>query len=550
MAPIVQAGYFRNAQAPATGFAALSGPARLVMLTEQTRDYEAGRYTRVFGMLKRYVAATGALMLVAVPILWIFMPYLIGVAYGPTFRAHATDAARLVLLAAALQVVWGWTKSFPVSIGRPGLRVIVQSIEIAVFIPLLLIFASRWGATGAAGAMLASTVGLLRDLDGDHPPARGLAPLDGTGGAVKVVIVSGIWPPDVGGPASHAPEVAAFLRARRHDVEVVITADSEPAPEPYPVHWVSRSMRPGVRHAAVVKLLAGLARHANVVYTTGMLGRSSLGALVARTPFVTKLTADPAYERARRWGLSDGSLEEFQLTPGARTLPLRLTRDLDVRRAAHVVTPSAYLRELAIGWGVPADRVTLLPNPTPPVSGLPPHEELRKQFGLTGPTLVFAGRLTAQKSLDLGIEAARRAGVDLVIAGDGPDREALEALGYGRFLGALPRQKVLELFRAGDASLLSSSWENFPHTVVEALAVGTPVIATRTGGVAEVLEDGVNGLLVDPGDVEALTAAIDRFFLDPALAGILTENAVESVADYAPDRVYGRLERILITAAG
>ncbi len=109
-------------------------------------------------MLSRYVASTGALMLVAVPILWIVMPFLIGIAYGPAFRAHATDAARLVLVAAALQLVWGWTKSFPVSIGRPGLRVIVQAIEIAVFIPLLLIFASRWGATGAAGAMLVSTV--------------------------------------------------------------------------------------------------------------------------------------------------------------------------------------------------------------------------------------------------------------------------------------------------------------------------------------------------------------------------------------------------------
>ena len=75
---------------------------------------------------------------------------------------------------------------------------------------------------------------------------------------------------------------------------------------------------------------------------------------------------------------------------------------------------------------------------------------------------------------------------------------------------------MLELFRAGDASLLSSSWENFPHTVVEALAVGTPVIATRTGGVAEVVEDGVNGLIVEPGDVAALTAAIELFFTDPA----------------------------------
>ena len=118
-----------------------------------------------------------------------------------------------------------------------------------------------------------------------------------------------------------------------------------------------------------------------------------------------------------------------------------------------------------------------------------------------------------------------------------------------RFLGPLPRVGVLELFRAGDASLLSSAWENFPHTVVEALAVGTPVIATRTGGVAEVLEDGVNGLVVEPGDVEALTAAIDRFFTDGALAALLSEGAAPSVADYAPERVYSRLERILVAAA-
>jgi O-antigen/teichoic acid export membrane protein len=158
VAPIVEAGYFRNAQAPATGLAALSAPARLVMLTEQTRDFEAGRHDQVLAMHRRYVRSTGGLMIVAVPILWIVMPFLIGLAYGPDFRAHASDAARLVLVAAALQLVWGWTKSFPVSIGRPGLRVYTQAIEIAVFIPLLLIFASKWGATGAAAAMLVSTV--------------------------------------------------------------------------------------------------------------------------------------------------------------------------------------------------------------------------------------------------------------------------------------------------------------------------------------------------------------------------------------------------------
>jgi glycogen synthase len=107
---------------------------------------------------------------------------------------------------------------------------------------------------------------------------------------------------------------------------------------------------------------------------------------------------------------------------------------------------------------------------------------------------------------------------------------------------------VLELFRAADASLLSSSWENFPHTVVEALAVGTPVIATRTGGVAEVVRDGENGLVVEPGDLDALTGAIERFFADRALAERLRANAAASVTDYAPERVYGRLAEILAGA--
>jgi glycosyltransferase involved in cell wall biosynthesis len=362
---------------------------------------------------------------------------------------------------------------------------------------------------------------------------------------MRVLVVSGIWPPDVGGPASHAPEVAAFLLGRGHRVEVVVTADGPPAPEAYPVRFVARSLPPGVRHLRAAELVRSRARKADVVYTTGMFGRSTAGSLAARRPYVIKLTADAAYERAKRWGLFRGSLAEFQADAGAATLPLRLARDLDVRRAAHVVCPSAYLRELAIGWGVEPERVTVLPNPAPPVPELPPRAELRERFGFDGPTLVFAGRLTTQKSLPLAIEAARRAGAALVIAGDGPDRAALEAIGGARFLGPQPREDVLALFRAADASILSSSWENFPHSVVEALAVGTPVIATRTGGVAEAVEDGVNGLVVEPEDVDALTAAIGRFFEDEPLRERLRVAAAPSVARYAPEQVYGRLEQLL-----
>jgi glycosyltransferase involved in cell wall biosynthesis len=372
---------------------------------------------------------------------------------------------------------------------------------------------------------------------------------------VNVLIVSGIWPPDVGGPASHAPEVASFLRSRGHDVEVVTTAGAPPAEQPYPVRWVSRRLPKGVRHVRGAALIRARARRADVVYTTGMFGRSAAGALAARRPYVVKLTADPAFERSRRRGLVDGDVDEFQAGGGGPAAALlRRARNFELRRAAHVFCPSAYLRELVVSWGVDAERVSVLPNPAPSLPELPPRELLKESLGVNGATVAFAGRLTAQKSLERALEAVAAAdGVSFLVAGEGPDRAPLEArareLGIAdrvRFLGAQPRDRVVELFRAADATILSSSWENFPHTVVEALAVGTPVLAMDTGGVAEVVRDGVNGLLVPPGDTAALADAVRRYFGDPELRQRLRERAAESVADYSPGRVFGRLEDVLL----
>ncbi len=366
---------------------------------------------------------------------------------------------------------------------------------------------------------------------------------------MKVLIVSGIWPPDVGGPASHAPDVAAFLTRRGREVEVVTTAAAAPALRPYPVRWTSRRLPVGLRHLHGVLLIARRARYADVVYSTGLFGRTLVGALLARRPFVVKLTADPAFERARARGRFNGDVDEFQKAGGAPML--RFVRNRTVRHAAHVFCPSAYLAELAVRWGADPARVDVLPNPAPAEIALPPREELRARYGIDGPTLAFAGRLTAQKALEVAFEAIGLVdGVTLLVAGDGPERERLERLAGPRvrFLGAADRQGVLELFAAADASLLSSDWENFPHTVVEALAVGTPVIATAVGGVAEVVRDGENGLLVRAGDPAALAGAIARFFGDAELRSRLAAAAVPSVAAYAPDILFARLDAMLESA--
>jgi glycosyltransferase involved in cell wall biosynthesis len=313
-----------------------------------------------------------------------------------------------------------------------------------------------------------------------------------------------------------------------------------------------------VRHYRGAALVHHRARENDVVYTTGMFGRSSFGASVARKPYAVKLTADPAFERSRRTGLVAGNVEEFQQGGGGvAAAALRVARDLELRHAAHVFCPSAYLRELAIGWGVAPARVSVLPNPAPSLEDVPAREELQRRFGLNGATIAFAGRLTAQKSLGRALEAVAGAeGVELVIAGEGPDRAPLETRahelgldGRVRFLGPLARERVVELFRAADATILSSSWENFPHTVVEALAVGTPVLAMEAGGVGEVVRDGVNGLLVPAGDTVALGDAVRRYFGDVELRERLRAAAASSVAEYAPERVFGELEQKLLEIA-
>jgi glycosyltransferase involved in cell wall biosynthesis len=371
---------------------------------------------------------------------------------------------------------------------------------------------------------------------------------------VKVVVVSGIWPPDVGGPASHAPALADALVAAGHEVEVVTTADTTPESRGYPVHWVSRTRRAPLRHFAVVRAVLRSARGADRVYATTMIRRAAIAAALARRPLVVKLVADEAYERERRSGRFEGTLEEFQRTRGgARLRLLRSTRNAALRRARRILVPSEYLRRIAVGWNLDATRVSVVPNPAPELPSLPGREEARAALAIQGFSLGSAGRLTAQKGLGDALEALTRVdGVELLVLGDGPSRAELEGraseLGLAarvRFLGPGRREDVLRLFRAVDAVLLTSAWENLPHTLLESLAVGTPVIATAVGGIPEVLRDGENGLLVPARDVAAIAGAIGRLARDEHLRRTLAAATGPSVAELAEPRILQRIVRAI-----
>ena len=372
---------------------------------------------------------------------------------------------------------------------------------------------------------------------------------------MKIVVVSGIWPPDVGGPASHAPALAEALLEAGHTVEVVTTADRTPAPRPYPLRWVARGRPAPLRHLAVVREVRSAARGADRVYATTMVRRAALGAALARRPLVVKLVADEAYERERRAGRFAGTLEQFQTERGGlRVRLLRATRTAALRRASRVLVPSAYLRAIALGWSLDPARTTVVANPAPEVPVHPTRDEARAALGIEGFALGVAGRLTEQKALEDTLAAlARVPRVALLVLGEGPERAALERRAAQldvsdrvRFLGAGTRDDVMVLFRAVDAALLTSAWENLPHTLLEALAAGTPVIATAVGGIPEVVRDGENGLLVPPRDVAATASAIDRLVRDDVLRASLAAAAAPSVEELAEPRILRRIVQAIV----
>jgi O-antigen/teichoic acid export membrane protein len=191
----VQVALFKVAQAPQAGFQALSAPARMVLLTEQTREWERGRQSAVLRGIRRYSVAALVAAIIAVPPLLEWVPDLIRHINGPEY-VGATDAARLLILAAGVQLVFGWTKSFPVTIGRPGLRVWTHGLETAIVLPLVVAFGVLWGAAGAAGAILvgvcvfalAWTIVFLRirpdDLQEPGPLDEALAEAEAEAGAL------------------------------------------------------------------------------------------------------------------------------------------------------------------------------------------------------------------------------------------------------------------------------------------------------------------------------------------------------------------------------
>lgn len=335
----------------------------------------------------------------------------------------------------------------------------------------------------------------------------------------NLFIAAGIFHPEAGGPATYLYELLPALQAREWSPQVLTYGDAPTDTYPYPVTRVPRRTFP-LRLADYALKARRLVPDADLIYAHTI----DLPLPKTKTPKLIKIVGDQAWERCirRGWVPATTDVDEFQSGAFGQIVAWqRNSRSRQVRNFDGVIVPSEYLKQMVQGWGVPEDRIHVIYNAMPPApenqfasqAAAREHLELDKR-----PTIFTAARLTPWKGIDHLITAIKNVpDARLIVAGDGSEMQRLRELATPlgervQLLGRIPREAVYAHMQAADYFALYSGYEGLPHTILESLRVGTPVIASEKGGNPEVVQHDVNGLLVPYVDVEALTQTIQNAF--------------------------------------
>ena len=384
---------------------------------------------------------------------------------------------------------------------------------------------------------------------------------------MRVLLTSPVFPPDLGGPAVYVPSLGRFLVERGHEVKVVAFC-SDPAPAGYPFEVVAIPRGPlPARYLKAFFAVLREARDADVVYVQEHLALLHvLAARLRRAPVVIRIMVDGAWEIAHRKGwCGDDDIVTFQeRSYGWKVALTRALQRTWWRWSAHIVACSEFLRQILIRHhGVPPQKVQRIFNAYhgPAVDSVSQsREEARRELGLDPGKrhALTICRLMGWKGVDGILRAMRELPDDVVllIAGDGdmeqPWRRLADELGLGdraRFLGNVPHARIPLWIRAADLFVLNSRYEGLSHTLLEVKALGTPIVASRVCGNPEVVEDGVDGLLVDPRDPARLATAMRRLLDDPALGERFVREGLARAGRFSREATFAQVEEALARVA-
>jgi phosphatidylinositol alpha-1,6-mannosyltransferase len=400
------------------------------------------------------------------------------------------------------------------------------------------------------------------------------------GAALRLLLVAPEYPPATGGMETHAGETARRLAARGHKVTVITSASDLPPAEGGTVAVEPRLDRRFGRARRLIASRARALRADAILLMNAGYAPIALHDGPALPPILSRTVGNDAYGawQGPRLPLRFLFWRLPHARPGSWGARLRrLDQDRRVRavlaglsRCDVVLCNSTYTRSRLEGLGLPTARLGLL------VGGVDPERyrpgPSRAAAALDRPVLGTAGRLKPIKGFEVALEATARlrtAGraARLLLAGAGPEEERLRTLatrlgldGAVEFLGDIEAGAMPDFYRRLDVYLQPSveirheatglpQAESMGRALLEAQASGVPVVASRSGGIPDVIEEGRSGLLVAPGRPEALADAIARLCEDRETRTRLVAEARRSVVErFSWDAVVRETERAVAAA--
>jgi glycosyltransferase involved in cell wall biosynthesis len=380
---------------------------------------------------------------------------------------------------------------------------------------------------------------------------------------MKITVVTSIYPPDIGGPATYAAEIKARLSGRGHEVKVV-TVSTRAAPGDDVRTVPVKNFRPAPfrylwNMLVFLWCVIRVGGKSDVVYTlnpayTGLVGW--LGARLLRKKIVVRMVGDAAWEEASNRRLTRKFLDDFMAAPeGGRYIRRLISLQRFVfRHVDRIIVPSGYLKNVLVRYyGIEDGRIKVVYNSI----DFPP-DSLPEKPDRPAPLLVTVGRLARHKRVDAILRVTRDLqrefpGLRLSVVGDGPERGYLEELtdrlelgDRVMFHGRTAHDRTMELIAEADVFILNSVYEGLPHVALEAMACRTPVVATDIPGTSEAVLNGETGLLVPPDDDAALQEGVTRLLRDGTLREALVEKAYRRLLDtFTWDHNLAALEKVL-----
>jgi glycosyltransferase involved in cell wall biosynthesis len=358
---------------------------------------------------------------------------------------------------------------------------------------------------------------------------------------MKILIATGIFPPEIGGPATYAAFLYNELKARGDTVDVLPFRDVRGYPKL-------------IRHIVYSFKVLVHGYSADIIFTQDPVSTGIpviVAAFFLKAKVVMRVAGDYAWEQAvQRYGVTD-TIDQFQTKKyNAPVERLRWLQRCAVKYSEVVITPSLYFSKLVSGWLGGAREIVTIYN------GIDLAVEYKKEDKFKEKTIITAGRMVPWKGFDTLIKVLKEMPEwRLLIAGDGPDKKRLVDLAYElkvtdrvQFLGQMQRADLFAQIHRAHVCALLTTFESFSFQIVEAMHIGTPVIAANIGNLGEIIESGQNGILIEPTDSVAFKSFAERCVNDQAFAEGISTNARVRAADFSigatMDQLYGVFNQV------